>query len=466
MRTTTSLAAFALACALGAICLDARAAPEDHGALDVMTFSVASVPVAGGATVPVKVYYSPSLSAPAPIVGVIHGNLRNGSYHAELATTLATRGFIAVVPDMPCGLSGCNHDANAEDLIALLDWAVMQGQSSSSPIFGKVDGSRRGLIGHSWGGLNTFLAAVRGAPIQSLVLFDPNDDRSAASQAAASMHVPSILIAAEVIGACNATLWSQSVYPSTPAPRMRIRVKRSGHCDAEEPTDSLCPIPCGSGDHSTSPIFRRYAVAWTGCILQNDAAMAPYVGGAAVEQDEAAMIVDNREQMGLDTLPCRGGASIGDGGAAGGGEDAAASAPDAGGGGPLDGSIGETGSDAGSPSGGAADAAVSSGDAGTATGSGGDAGALDAGGSAGAGGKSSGCTCAPVRPGAGSSYALAIVMAIGLVFSRRGSSPRAFRDRPKAHHPPQGLRFECGLRARRCTRGRALFRRTPGSERL
>ena len=39
--------------------------------------------------------------------------------------TLASRGFVAVVPDMPCLVTFCDHDANAAQISALLGWAVV-----------------------------------------------------------------------------------------------------------------------------------------------------------------------------------------------------------------------------------------------------------------------------------------------------------------------------------------------------
>jgi MYXO-CTERM domain-containing protein len=106
---------------------------------------------------------------------------------------------------------------------------------------------------------------------------------------------------------------------------MQITVADSGHCDPEDPGDSFCGFACGSGDPSTSTIFRRYTIAWMGCFLAADAAMAPYIGGAMYMADAKGGVLTGASTEGLDGLPCAGGMMSGDagpGGADGGGPSA------------------------------------------------------------------------------------------------------------------------------------------------
>src|SRR5688500_6514992 len=106
--------------------------------------------------------------------------------------------MIALLPDMPCGIGGCDHDANANQLVALLDWAAMVAEDPASPIAGKVDPERRGLIGHSWGALASHMAAARDDRIDSLVLFDPNDDGTVGRDATAAVRAPTAQLLAMV----------------------------------------------------------------------------------------------------------------------------------------------------------------------------------------------------------------------------------------------------------------------------
>lgn len=373
----------------------AAAAPEDPGPLGTLVYDPGTV-IADGVEIPLEVHY-PDGPGPFPVVTLMHGNLRTGRYHVVLADTLASRGFVVLLPDMPCGLSGCDHPANARQLLDLLAWAIDTSATPGSTLAGKIDPSRQGMIGHSYGGLGTFLAARPGT-VQAVVLFDPKDDQGAAAQDAAQVDVPSAHLMATNRGACNDD-WGTAVYPSTGAPHLRIRVVGSGHCDPEDPSDNLCPIACGRGDRSTTPIFRRYAVAFLGCVLQADPAYAPYIGGAELAADQVSAL-DQVDTAALDTLPCHGAAPFD-----------AGTRPDLGpapgdGGGALDAAQ----SDAGIDDRGAKDVGA------------GDAGANADGGPTAAAPEDSGCRAAQV--GGASPWSFGLLLGVGGAIRRRRAAHR------------------------------------------
>jgi MYXO-CTERM domain-containing protein len=239
-------------------------------------------------------------------VGVIHGANANGAYHTELASVLASRGFVAVVPDMPCTVVSCDHDANQRQITALLAWAVAQSADPSSRLAGTVDGSRRGLIGHSWGGLSSHITAARDPSIDSVVLLDPNDDRTDGLSVTASITAPVLTLLAEVPGACNSAWREDMVRTRLTGPNLDFTLDGSGHCNPGE-MDVVCSFGCGVGDSATTPLFRRYAVAWTACVLAGDASMADWIGGASYDAEvSAGRIVGPMASM-LEGLPCRSG---------------------------------------------------------------------------------------------------------------------------------------------------------------
>lgn len=255
--------------------------------------------VAAGTSIPTRVLY-PSAAGRYPLVGVIHGASRTGARHMELARTLASRGFVVVLPDIPCGFFGCDHEANANQLVALLDWAV----ATDGPLAGRVDGTRRGLIGHSWGGLASHLAAARDDRIDALVLLDPNDDGTVGRVATATVTAPTAQLLAEVSGTCNSQWNDAAVTAALPSPKLQLTVDGSGHCDPEMPGDSVCPFACGSGDPDTAVTFRRYAVAWMSCLLAGDGSVRPWLGGAEMDREESEGTLENLTSAGLDTLEC------------------------------------------------------------------------------------------------------------------------------------------------------------------
>jgi diguanylate cyclase (GGDEF)-like protein len=281
----------------------AHAEPEEPGPLAISTWDAGRVDVAG-TSLATKVFY-PTEGGPYPVVGVIHGASRNGSYMRVMAETIASRGFVAVVPTIPCNVYDCDHDANAAQLAALLDWAVAESSRAGSALEGLVDGERRGLVGHSWGGLASHLAAARDDRIDALVLLDPNDDLGVGAAEAGAIVAPTLQVLAERTGVCN-SMWDEGVVtPALTVPKLQVTISSSGHCDPEDPSDALCPIACGSGDRATTPLFRRYAVAWISCVLGGDTSVAPWAGGASFEDDVAAELLRDVVIDGVDDLPCR-----------------------------------------------------------------------------------------------------------------------------------------------------------------
>lgn len=107
----------------------------------------------------------------------------------------------------------------------------------------------------------------------------------------------------------------------------------SGHCDPTDATDAACMFGCGIGDRTTSPIFRRYTVAWTVCHLLGDPAMAPWLGGSGLASDVDGHVVRGVTLGGADALPCRDGSGL-DGGVVAdedaGADDGGAESPDGG----------------------------------------------------------------------------------------------------------------------------------------
>jgi dienelactone hydrolase len=282
----------------------AAAQPETRGPMPFTTWDAGMVSL-DGTMIHVVVYYPTAPVEAVPLLAVVHGAGRTGRYMTEMASTFASRGYVALVPDMPCAPWSCDHAANARQIRALLAWGVARGADGASVIAGRVDASRQGVVGHSWGGLAVFLAAQGNPDIDAVVVLDPNDDRGIAAAAAPTVTQPSAHVMAEVMGTCNATNWKDTVFPSTPAPHMRVVVSGAGHCDVEDPTDGLCAALCTAGaGSSTTPTFRRYAVAFMGCVLQGDGAMAPWIGGSGLDADVSSARLGYVSTSGLGSLPC------------------------------------------------------------------------------------------------------------------------------------------------------------------
>ncbi|MCS6798288.1 MAG: dienelactone hydrolase family protein [Myxococcota bacterium] len=284
--------------------------PEARGPHAIEEWDAGRLAAPGG-SIPTRVL-QPATEMRSPLVAVIHGSGRTGDRHVEMARTFASRGFVVLLPDIPCTPFACNHDENAAQILALLDWAVARGAERGTRLAGRVDPDRRAVVGHSWGALAAHLAAARDANLDAVVLLDPNDDRGVGLAATSSVRAAVAQLLAAVPGACNAAWDERAVHAALSAPRMMLTVTRSGHCDPELPGDTLCPAVCGRGDPDTARWFRRYTVAWVECALALGG--ATWIGGAAMRADVEAGIVGGVALEGADGLACRRASSPEDGG--------------------------------------------------------------------------------------------------------------------------------------------------------
>lgn len=211
---------------------------------------------------PVDVYV-PDGRAPFPVVGLGHG-FQNGKENAEgLARELASLGLLVVVPQFPrsnplmFGLPepGWNdHSRNARILLAAVDRQVARGLG---------DASRIGLGGHSAGALSAWLAAAERPAVGALVLLDPVDADGLGLPRAEQISTPTLFAFASP-GMCNANTNSTPWFARMRAPRIRLKVVGSTHCDPQEPVNLFCTAGCSlySYSRARSAVFKRYAASF------------------------------------------------------------------------------------------------------------------------------------------------------------------------------------------------------------
>lgn len=304
----------------------AFAAPEDPGSLTFKTEQRKAT--LEGASIDYDLYL-PDGAGPFPIIVAGHGFQRSKANMADWGAELAKRGYIVAALNFPGSLP--DHAKNGKIVSALLAELVKQGAAAGDSLQGKVDGDRRGVIGHSAGGLAVILAAAADPTIDVVVGLDPVDNGGMAVAAAPTIKVPATFILAEP-GACNSNGNATAVFPKLGGPRLSLKVKGSGHCDGESPSNPLVCFLCFDAGHAPARhlLYRRYAFATLDHVLGCDATMAPWLGGAQAKADAA---VEAITMSGFPAVGTGCNATVSDGGVpvvdAGASEDGGVPGPDA-----------------------------------------------------------------------------------------------------------------------------------------
>ncbi|MBI5480045.1 MAG: hypothetical protein HY906_14355, partial [Deltaproteobacteria bacterium] len=287
MRQTTAVAGLALAIEL-VLSATARGAPEDPGPFGV-TKTAVQVPVGGGTQLATDIYV-PQAAGPFPIVVIRHGFTRSKANWVNWGNHLAARGFVALTITSRAPWSP-DPAVDSDDQLAVLAWGVAQNSVSGSPLEGKVDASRRGIGGHSAGGLCSVVAATKDPTLRAAVFFDEVDVSGTGVGAAPSIAIPSISLFAEP-GTCNAQANGVAIFQAIGGPRYGIKIPGSGHCDPEDPSDHLgCGLPCGADAQAQYQLlYRRYGTAFLEAFLKCDPAAYPYINGATAQGDPGITI--------------------------------------------------------------------------------------------------------------------------------------------------------------------------------
>jgi predicted dienelactone hydrolase len=248
---TTSLLATALRClpvALAAAVALSAAAGAEYDPLALAEGAegpVLELTAQGGSRgVPLRVYTPAKLSAPAPIVLYSHGLGGSRNNNSYLGKHWSARGYVAVFMQHPGSddsvwkdlpreermeamrdaATPSNAIKRAADVEATLD-ALAEWATPGHALAGKLDLTRVGMSGHSFGAVTTQLVAGQRAPIVGARFTDPRIDaalamspskprRGGASDAFGAVKIPWLLMTGTHDGA--------PIGGQTPATRLAV----------------------------------------------------------------------------------------------------------------------------------------------------------------------------------------------------------------------------------------------------
>jgi pimeloyl-ACP methyl ester carboxylesterase len=217
------------------------------------------------------VVYTPASGASSTVVILSHGLAADGAAMAGWAEHYASWGLVVVVPDLcHSGVVGVDHDRNVLALHALAAELAPDGVI---------------YAGHSFGALESVLAAADDPAAVGVLGLDLADDAGAGVDAAPGLTVPLAGLVGEAEW-CNQQNNGIAVYDAA-GDAVRLRVTEADHCDFEDPSPAGCGVACGGtndtfSDDAIQTVVRGMSTAWlrerAGLADEADAWWAP--GGA------------------------------------------------------------------------------------------------------------------------------------------------------------------------------------------
>lgn len=128
-----------------------------------------------------------------PVLVFGHGFVMEWSAYANIWTKLVPQGYFIAFPRTETGISP-DHETFARDLAFVIQALREEGNTATSPFFGRVD-STSCVMGHSMGGGSSILAAQYSVNITAMVNFAAAETNPSAIAACPAIHLPSLVFA-------------------------------------------------------------------------------------------------------------------------------------------------------------------------------------------------------------------------------------------------------------------------------
>lgn len=246
-----------------------------------------TIAVTGGDSLTTDVHFPDAGGVVDPAAGACpllvfgHGFGLNKDVYTGHGAHWASRGYITLIPNL-VGVS--DHGKNADDLVALVTWALAENLDPASYLYGRIDGSAIGATGHSAGGLSSLVATSRDARIRATAPFDPVDNAGLGAAAMPTITVP-VAITYSEDSSCNANGSARVLYAAGVPVKRGVKIVNANHCDPLDPASAACSLFCGATDPARQLVYRRYVTGWFEFWLRCDPTYYEWVYGSKVQDD-------------------------------------------------------------------------------------------------------------------------------------------------------------------------------------
>lgn len=231
--------------------------------------STISSPVGYGAG---TVYYPANTSdGPFGLIALAPGFVNTQTANKWWGPRLASHGFVVVMINTTTlfDLPG----PRSKQLLSALKDVVSRSQSSSSPYFGKVDGNRRAVMGHSMGGGGTLEAALSDATLKAAIPLAPWDVKITNF---GKITVPTLIMAGQTDAVAPPSTMANVFYTSLSdvVDKAYLEVKGADHF-----------FPNNFGPDVDKPVLGKYAVSWFKRFVDDDLRYSVFLCGAPHADD-------------------------------------------------------------------------------------------------------------------------------------------------------------------------------------
>jgi len=252
---------------------------EENGSSPVDSYAVTLPPDAVYAAG--TIYYPRGAKGPFGGVAVCPGYSESQADVDWWGPRLASHGFVVLTLDVK-SKRGDLPPARADELMAALETLRSESAHQGGPIFGRVDGKRLAIMGHSMGGGATLIAAnAHSAALKAAIPFAP---WSNAPKAFPSVTVPTLIIAGQEDRIAAPAGHAQQFYASIPdsTPKAYLEFKGAQHGVANGSADGtvtrLSKIE-GAPTDEQRRIVSRYVLAWLKLYVDGDERYRPLFHG-------------------------------------------------------------------------------------------------------------------------------------------------------------------------------------------
>lgn len=210
-----------------------------------------------------RIWY-PTTAGTYGVVAVSPGFTGSASTMYFWGERLSSHGFVVIVIE-----TNSLYDqpgSRASQLIAGLDHVVAQGNRSSSPLYRKVDGSRRAVAGHSMGGGGALIAAADNPTLKASIPMAPWNTSSLAFR---GIRVPTFVFACQNDAIAGVSSHASPFYNAIPSTTSKNYVEMRGD-------DHFC-VMNGGGHYET---LGKLGISWVKRFVDNDARYSKFLCGA------------------------------------------------------------------------------------------------------------------------------------------------------------------------------------------